>query len=266
MPNYPRYNDSTKLFTDAKSEDAAKSWNLLRNITHTAEFFQTRIAQGFATRNDSHTHIGLMESYLKELAALVQYDLVRDEEKELQTQYIRELSETNRRLVAALGSDITADTLYTGIQHYTRLIEIWGKLHGFQYLHIEHLNYGLKIRTDDDLMQDAKSQFQAPSILNDLYQNLRPAYPLISKDTTRGWDILRQDYIDKLLHTDRNRENLKAIIEEDFPKSVIWEFHSRKTDDGEYALQCTAIIPFADLENFEKKHRTNKEGESCGQK
>lgn len=246
------YENDTPLFPENSENEKRKAMKLLNDIQSSNEFFAMRIQKRLATYRDSYTHMGLMESYIKELAPYVHYDSILDEQMKRRYKEIREVNQENRRLKEQMGKTISAIEVSAYIRRMSNVLHAWGDLWGFDFL-IDRQTYahGFAVETDQEILNEPRNIKESKKE-NPVYEILRPYRHHISDDPNHSWDLLRLDYHNELLDTDRNRQNLTDILKTDFPNAEIRGFKSRINDKHSFSLSASVIISFEDLENFEK--------------
>ena len=120
------YNNRTPL--DLHPVDIEKADNLLRDIVDNLQFFRIRLQEN-PTMIDSHTHMGLFEHKLKELAPIVKYDSVLKEEQEKRYAEIRNANMEIRRLNMLLGNGISPEGISAKLRDYDNAIRNWYGAH-----------------------------------------------------------------------------------------------------------------------------------------
>lgn len=238
------YNNRTPL--DLHPVDIEKADNLLRDIVDNLQFFRIRLQEN-PTMIDSHTHMGLFEHKLTELAPIVKYDSVLKEEQEKRYAEIRNANMEIRRLNMLLGNGISPEGISAKLRDYDNAIRNWYGAHGFQYASLkEYTAYGIIYEFNDELQYEPDN---GCSNRKEWTETFTKTYKLIAKDNTI-FDIYRDTYHAELLDTDKNKKLITDLITKSFPEAQIREFRSRMNDFNSYSLRFTVYLPYSDIHNM----------------
>lgn len=239
------YDNKEKL--DLTSENKRKANELITKINDNLSFFKETLDG--ATRNSVHTHLGLFESYFKELSDLLEYDSVIAEEMELRYSEIRKANRDIRRLEEKLGSGITVEGVTSKLKEYENILRcLYGTL-GFEYVNICNMYvWGFIAEFNHDIVE----QHDGYAGNKEWVDYFTKCIPHLT-DPKYKLDLLKEKYHNELLDTDNNRDNILSIMREYLPDFYINEFTSRHNDSGSFSLKFKARITFKDLDELLKR-------------
>lgn len=247
----PIYNNQTPV--NLTDEDLEKALKLLTQIQQNLEFFAVRL-QDRPKMQDIHTHMGLLESYTKELSPLVQYDTVLTEEMERRYKEVREANKTIHELERKLGEGVTAEGVSSKLREYDDVIRLWYGAHGFQYASLkEQSPYNMTYDFNYELQYN---QDEGCSSRKEWAPQFKEAFGLIAHEndpTASEYDIYYDTYHAELLDTTKNKELIMKLIADNFPNSIVRGFTSRQNDFGSYSMRFTVSIMYTDIEALVKR-------------
>lgn len=257
------YNNRTPL--NLNDKDLAKADKLLIKINESLEFFRIRLRDK-PNKTDVHTHIGLFEAYLTDLAKLVDYESVLTEEREQRYKELREANTEIHRLNRLLGNGTSPDSVSSKLRLYDDVIRLWYGAHGFQYASLkEYTAFGITYDFNYELQYEADEGCSSRKEWGSIFQN---AFDIIATKNS-PFNIYHDTYHAELLDTDKNKQLIEELLFNNFPNYNIHSYQSRKNDFGSYSLRFVVNIPYQDIENLLRRivpDYDNQEEKPCSQK
>lgn len=247
MPaNLNVYNNQDPLnFTPEEQKQTDK---LVANMIDSLSFFRIRLNDR-PNMNDVHTHMSLFESYFTKLAPLVKYDSILTTEREKRFAEIKAANTEIHRLNQMLGNGISPESISAKLRDYDNIIRLWYGALGFQYASLkQYTPYGITYEFNAELQYYPDDGCSGQKEWKNLFFQ---AFTIITSDDTT-WDIWRDTYHAELLDTDKNRQKISALLQENFPNHNIHEFRSRRNDAGSFSMRFTVNIPYTDIEAMAK--------------
>lgn len=245
----PVYNNREPL--GLSDDETRKAKELAKNIIDSMSFFVTRLSDR-PNKTDVHTHLSLFRSYFNELAEIVGYGEILDQEITEQQNTIKGLNAEIARLYGMIGQGVTAEKVSAKLMEYDQILQAFAKALGFRYVPIERTSaWMMEFRFTDELMltpMDAASCRNGEQM--ERIRHFSQSLPFIPSHPEE-WDLDFDDYHAELLDTDRNKHQLEELIRKTFPNSVIRGYRSRLNDFDHYSIEMTVAIPFTDLEVLE---------------
>lgn len=183
-------------------------------------------------KSDVATHMGLFESYFKELSEYVDYDSVLAGDLEKRNELVRVVSKENQELRKALETkQISAYAIEQELRKYQKTMRKWGYDTGFNYVLTEPNLTGMYCKLSNEVDSDSR----IISIQN-------------------GYDLAVDGSDSEILNTDNNRKKMSSFLKKEFPNSEIHAFKSYKGNCWEYTLETEVNIPYADIENLYRRY------------
>lgn len=247
MSKLPVYKNKTLL--DLSKDEHDKIDDLISKIVASMQFFYQRLHEN-PTMEDTWTHMGLFESYFKDLSPLVKYDSIMVTERENRFKEIREKNEKIRQLQSMLGKEITAEGVTAKLREYDDIVRLFYGSLGFEYASLESYNTnGIVYRFTPNLFDEPDD---GTSSLKQYTPNFQKAFNPIIGDNTE-YDVYKDTYHSELLDTDKNRKLIQKLMTDTFPDSLIRKWESRLNDFDSYSMSFTIFIPYNDIDNLGKR-------------
>lgn len=255
----PVYNNREPL--GLSEDETLKAKKLIGDIVSNMQFFGERLSDR-PNKTDVHTHLALSRSYFNELAEIVGYGEIIDQEMTEQQKTIKELNGEIARLYGIIGDGVTAEKVTAKLREYEQILQAFAKALGFRYVPVERISaWMMEFRFTSELTitsPDAKSR--RDEMQEKRVRRFSETLPFIPSQP-KTWDLDFDVYHAELLDTDRNKRKLEAIIRSIFPNAVIREYRSHLNDFDQYSSETTVLIPFTDLEICGKKITEEEENE-----
>lgn len=248
MATLQTYRNPTPLNMTKDEIDNAD--DVLQKMISSLDFFRhilTTPRQKPVNMTESHTYMGLFESYFKELSPLVRYDSVLTEELNNRYQEIRELHTEIEQLKAQLGSGTTPEGVSAALQHYDDILRCFYGALGFQYVRLDNLNsWNMTVTFTHELQYEPDAGY---SRNKEFSQKCIEHFDIISRENT-PFDIYRDSYHAELLDTDNNKQLIQNLILQYFPNARFHSFKGRRNDFESFSSEFTVALPFTDLDNL----------------
>ena len=232
MPELKVYDDKTLLFQD-NPQNREKAIGVLSNLIHSLNFFTHSLSLPDANRTDAWTHMGLVEAAFKELTPYVDYDIIKAQQDDDRLAEVRTLNQKVRNLEAQIGADITPSSVGMSMRECESIIETYCRRLGFRHTPLTYTPWGITGEFYEDLHYPRNST-QKLNFVN------------------AGFDIERDRYHANLLQTDKNVKMLQQMHSKLTPGARVTNFKSRKTDDGNWALQHTVYWSWQNVQDMQK--------------
>lgn len=224
-------------------EQLKKADELLKKLIGSLQFFREELHHDPRMR-DTKTHMGLFESYFRELSPLVSYDTVLEQEALQRFGETRKLHAEVDRLKSLLGKGVTAEGVSAKLQMYDKVVSAWYGALGFQYASLERTTpYAMTFEFTPELQYEPDDGCSGKK---ELAAKFAAMFPLMADNP--DFEVYRDKYHAELLDTDTNRAGIRELFKETFPGHIISEFRSYRNDYGSYSLRFTVVLPFEDIE------------------
>lgn len=244
----PVYDNPNALIIS--KENLAKADQAIGNIVDSLGFFKQRLHND-PKLVDVHTHMGLFESYFRELAGLVDYNSVFVENMNQILNTIGDANAEIRRLESLLGKDITVEGVQSKLRDYDNAFRCFYGACGFHYAHNNRYTaYHIEFNFSEQI--EYEQHDGCSSRKDDWGPYFQDRFDLISNKNTK-YDLYRDSYHAELLDTDNNRKLIQELFEQIFPNSRIHDFRSKPNDYGSWSLRFTVYADYRDIDKLIKE-------------
>lgn len=237
----PNMRDKSPLFQNQTDKQAATK--IIEQINQSMGLFKAFINLE-PTKSDAFIHLSLLENYLAKLSKLTGYDGMIAKEQEQKYAEIRAANLKIHELESLLGSQVSANAVAAGMQHWENVFRAWYEASGFHYADIKMNPYVIRADFSDELTNEPKTRRLATK---EILEKITGHVHFITDDSS--WDIEHDRFHSNLLDTNKNKQNIIQLFTRTFPNSTIHEFKAHK-DSEKYYLSFDAVIPWDDLDKY----------------
>ena len=255
MPKLTVYSDKTPALRTPEEQKAPLK--TLQELEESLQFFRYLIAQGAATRETIHTHMGLLEHHYRELAGSTGYASILTEELENRIKETRETNLENQRLISLLGKGVSHAAVTGALRRYEDSFRAWYEALGFHYASLEcTFFHGFLFNFSGEIWYSP----ERPDISTNgaLFRAVRECLPPIADALNGPGDLERDSCRAEILDTEHAKACVTKAFRDEFPNSYVQRWESRDSQ-GKYHLRFTVYISFHDVEDMEGKYLKGKE-------
>ena len=229
-------------------EDAAAAAEKVASQTvQQLNFFAHLLKIRKCGQTEVDTHMSLLRNSFDDLAQILGKDVLSSRLAETQL-LLREANGKISDLERKLGAEADTDTAMAKLRSLEERFETWYQLSGFHYATLTYYRNGINADFSDEIEHNRDT---GPHIhLGDkaLAVQIAPVVPYLFES---GYDILKDNFHDNLLDTDKNKQALKDLFLTTFPGSHINGYKSHRNNDN-FALRVEVYIPYKSIDIWYK--------------
>lgn len=233
--------DETKVSLSV--EERKKATSLIAQMMSSLDCLRNYVTEGNLINDNVATHLGLDESYHRELSSILGYDSILAKENAARYVEIKKANCRIRELENQLGVTVSADAVCGALQLYHDIFRAWYSNEGFRYASIETTQWGINATFSSEIHRTNECEY--PS--NPIYVKLWSSHKGMEQKITDGWNIFKAQFHGELLDTDNNKVRFQQLIMKDFPNARISGFGSRRNDYGTFSMRPEVNIPYGDI-------------------